>query len=480
MTHLWTADEIVKATGGACSGTWTASGVSIDSRSIEKGDVFVALKGPNFDGHEFVSDAIDNGAAAAIVGSSIEDSDSYHNKLVIVKDTFAALQKLGEAARARTKACIVAVTGSVGKTGTKEALKLSLSAQGATHATAGNLNNHWGVPLSLSRMPADTKFGVFELGMNHPGEIAPLSKLVRPHVAIVTSVEAVHLEFFNSVAEIADEKAAIMAGLEPGGIVVLPRDNPHYARLNASTKTYGCEHAVSFGTGGDAAARLVAWSLTPDGTQVAAEFGGQRITYDMIVSGRHWALNSVAALAAIEALGADLRHGAAALAKLAAPVGRGARTQIPTDDGTILLIDESYNASPAAVRLLAETIAQTHQSVSGTNSRLIMVLGDMLELGDEAPSLHADLASSLQAAGIDQVFTAGPLMKNLHDTLPKHMRGGHAQDAEILSDLVTQEIRSGDVVAVKGSHGSRMGTVVDAILALSPSQSRAAQRAATG
>ena len=480
MTPLWTTDEIAKATAGTCSGSWSASGVSIDSRSIQEGDVFVALKGPNFDGHEFVPDALGKGAAAAIVDETFKDSDSYHDKLVIVKDTFAALQNLGKAARARTKARVVAVTGSVGKTGTKEALKLGLSAQGATHATAGNLNNHWGVPLSLSRMPANTKFGVFELGMNHPGEIAPLSELVRPHVAVITSVEAVHLEFFASVAEIADEKAAIMAGLEPEGVIVLPRDNPHYARLSANTKKYGCERAVSFGTGGDAAVRLVAWSLTPDGTQVAAEFGGQRITYDMIVSGRHWALNSVAALAAIEALGADLRQGAAALAKLAAPIGRGARTRIPTDDGAILLIDESYNASPAAVRLLAETIAQTHQSVSGTNSRLIMVLGDMLELGDEAPMLHADLANSLKSAGIDQVFTAGPLMKNLHDALPECMRGDHAQDAETLSNLVRQKIRTGDVVAIKGSHGSRMGIVVDAVLALLPTQMKPALRAANG
>ena len=333
MSTLWTSAEVTHATAGTCSGSWNAAGVSIDSRTVEKGDLFIALKGPNFDGHQFVADALNNGAAAAIVQEPFKDSDNYHDKLVMVKDTFAALQNLGQAARARTTARIVAVTGSVGKTGTKEALKLSLSAQGATHATEGNLNNHWGVPLSLSRMPADTKYGVFELGMNHAGEIAPLSKLVRPHVAVITSVEAVHLEFFNSVAEIADEKSAIMAGLEPEGIVVLPRDNPHYTRLSAAMDNYNCKHAVSFGAGGAAAARLVSWSLTPDGTQVAAEFGGQRITYDMIVSGRHWALNSVAALAAIEALGADLRFGAAALAKLAAPRGCAGRWTLNAGSG---------------------------------------------------------------------------------------------------------------------------------------------------
>jgi len=477
VTALWTTVEVTKATGGTCSGSWSASGVSIDSRSIQKGDLFVALKGPNFDGHQFAADALSKGAAAVIVQESFRDSDGYHDKLVMVKDTFAALQNLGKAARARTSARIVAVTGSVGKTGTKEALKLSFKVQGATHATEGNLNNHWGVPLSLARMPTETEYGVFELGMNHAGEIAPLSKLVRPHVAIITNVEAAHLEFFNSIVEIADEKAAIMAGLEPDGVVVLPRDNPHYARLASATTAYKCKSAVSFGTGGDAAARLVAWSLTPDGTQVAAEFDGQRIIYDMIVSGRHWALNSVAALAAIEALGADLRLGAAALAKLAAPQGRGARARIQTSAGSILLIDESYNASPAAVRLLAETLAQMRQSVSGTSGRLIMVLGDMLELGAGAASLHADLATSLQSAAIDLIFTAGPLMKSLHDALPRDMRGDHATNAEELAQLVIQTISAGDVIAIKGSHGSHMGVVVDAILALGTNHTQSAPRA---
>ncbi len=466
MTPLWTSDDVVKATGGKTAGTWSASGVSIDSRTVRKGDLFVAIKGPNFDGHEFVADALKNGAAAAIVQDANKDSDSYQDRLVMVKDTFAALQDLGKFSRTRSKAKIIAVTGSVGKTGTKEALKLGLSILGSTHASEGNLNNHWGVPLSLARMPADTQFGVFELGMNHAGEIAPLSKLVRPQVAIITNVEAAHLEFFNSVAEIADEKASIMAGLEKGGTIVLPRDNPHFVRLSAAAKKYDCEHIVTFGTGGDAGARLVSWSLTPDGTQVAAEFGGRRMTYDMIVSGRHWALNSVAALAGIEALGVDIHMPAAALAKLAAPQGRGARTKVKVDGGSLLLIDESYNASPAAVRLLAETMAQMHQPVSGAGDRLILVLGDMLELGPAAEVLHAGLAQSLEAARIDLVFTAGALMKNLHDSLPRKMRGGHAADSEALAPIVTRALRAGDVVAVKGSHGSRTGVVVRAIAAM--------------
>ena len=469
MSALWTASDVVKATGGKYSGAWEATGVSIDSRSVKPGDLFVALKGPNFDGHGFALDALKRGAAAVLVHSEVPDSGDYHSKLVMVKDTFAALQDIAAAARARTNAKIIAVTGSVGKTGTKEALKLGLSYLGKTHATEGNLNNHWGVPLSLARMPADSAFGVFELGMNHPGEIAPLSKMVRPHAVIVTAVEAAHLEFFNSVAEIANEKAAIIAGLEPNGVAVLPRDNAQYTRLLAATKTHNVKQVVGFGTSGDTTARLVSWSLTPDGTQVAAEFDGERITYDMIVSGRHWALNSVAALASIRAVSGDFRRAAGALSKLAAPPGRGARERVKIDGGSVLVIDETYNASPAAVRVLAETLAQMRQPVGGPlggKGRLIMALGDMLELGTQAPALHADLAESLRLARVSLVFTAGPLMEHLHNALPPAMRGGHAKDSKSLAPLVTAAVRAGDVVAVKGSHSSHMEVVVAALLAL--------------
>ncbi len=459
---LWTAAAATAAVSGICAGTWTANGVSIDSRTVAAGDIFIALKGPSFDGHGYVLDALKKGAAGAIVHEAVPDSGEYHDRLIVVKDTFLALENLARAARARTDAKIIAVTGSVGKTGTKEALKLALGLQGPTHATAGNLNNHWGVPLSLARMPAASEYGVFELGMNHAGEIAPLSKLVRPHAAVITTVEAAHLEFFATVADIADEKAAIMAGLEPDGVVVLPSDNPHFARLMASAKAYGVK-TIAFGTGGDATARLFAWSLTPDGTQVCAEFDDQRITYDMIVSGRHWALNSIAALAAVRAIGANFHLGAAALARLSAPAGRGARKRIKTADGSLLLIDESYNASPAAVRVLAETMAQMHQSVGGAGGRLILVLGDMKELGAKGAALHAGLAPSLKAARIDLVFTAGPMMRHLHDALPAAMRGAHAADAAAMATALQNALRSGDVVAVKGSHSSRMDLVADAI-----------------
>ncbi len=459
---LWTAADAAKAVSGTCTGTWSATGISIDSRTVAAGDLFIALKGPSFDGHGYVAEALKKGAAGAIVHQAVPESGEYHDRLIVVKDTFLALENLARAARARTEAKIIAVTGSVGKTGTKEALKLALAVQGATHATEGNLNNHWGVPLSLARMPAATQFGVFELGMNHPGEIAPLSKLVRPHAAVITTVEAAHLEFFASVGEIAEEKAAIMAGLEPGGVAVMPSDNPHYGRLSAAAKRYGAR-IVAFGTGGEAAARLFAWSLTPDGTQVAAEFDNERIMYDMIVSGRHWALNSIAAIAAVKAIGGNIHLAAAALARLAAPVGRGARKRLTVAGGKVLLIDESYNASPAAVRVLADTMAQMHQPVGGASGRLIMVLGDMRELGTKAAELHAGLADSLKAAHIDLVYTAGPMMKHLHDALPEKMRGAHAPDSAALIGVLEKDMRAGDVVAVKGSHASRMDLVVEAL-----------------
>jgi UDP-N-acetylmuramoyl-tripeptide--D-alanyl-D-alanine ligase len=469
---LWTAQEIAKATDGTTTGAWSATGVSIDTRTVKHGDLFVALKGPSFDGHEFVGAALEKGAAGALVHRADFNkadhkpvSDNSHTRTVLVKDTFAGLQNLGRAARARTSAAVVAVTGSVGKTGTKEALKTALGAQGATHATEGNLNNHWGVPLSLSRMPRESKFGVFELGMNHAGEIAPLAQLVQPHVAVITAVEAVHLEFFESVDGIADEKASIMDGLLRGGTAILPRDSASYHRLTAAAEERGVR-AVSFGSHG-ADALLVAWSLTPSGTQVAADIGGDRYTYEVGAAGRHWALNSVAVLAAVHALGADVHKAAAAFANLTAPVGRGAHRHVSGPNGAFVVIDESYNASPASIRAVAETVGIMEVG----KGRRILVLGDMLEMGASAGDLHADLAPALRAARIDLVFTAGPLMERLHDALPREMRGGHGKDSAALSPIVAQAVRTGDVVAVKGSHGSRMGVIVQALAALDASSS---------
>jgi len=478
MTALWTAQEIAAATKGRTGGTWSASGVSIDTRTLKTSDLFVALQGPNFDGHNFVDAALAAGAAGALVHREVPaapdsklESGKSHNRLVVVKDTFSGLQDLAKASRARTNAKVVAVTGSVGKTGTKEALKVALGALGETYATEGNLNNHWGVPLSLARLPRDTRYGVFELGMNHAGEIAPLARLAQPHVAIVTAVEAVHLEFFPSVDAIADEKASIMDGLVAGGTAILPRDSASYHRLAAAAAQRGCR-AMSFGSHG-AAALLVAWSLTPSGTQVAADIAGHRHTYEIGVAGRHWALNSVAVLAAVHALGGDVAKAAAALARLTAPTGRGAHRRVAGPGGAFVVIDESYNASPASIRALAETLG----AIDVSGGRRILVLGDMLEMGATAPAIHADLAPALRANNIDLVFTAGPLMEHLHNALPREMRGGHARDSATLAPRVTQAVRANDVVAVKGSHGSRMAVVVAAITALDASS---APRAANG
>lgn len=460
MTALWTNTDICSATGGRTSGEWDADGISIDSRTVAAGDLFVALSGPRFDGHDFVAEALDRGAAAAMVArDSVAGLKPVNEeRLVIVDDTLDGLNALAAAARGRTGARIAAVTGSVGKTTTKEALALVLGRQGATHATTGNLNNHWGAPLSIARMPTESQFGVFELGMNHAGEIAPLSKLARPHVAIVTAVEAVHLEFFDSVDGIADAKAEIFQGLGPEGIAVLPADNPYHDRLAQAARASGVTSLTSFGTEKSAAYRLIAWSLTETGTRVAADIDGRRIVFEIGLRGKHMALNCLAALAAVAALGGDTERAAGDLYDMKPPKGRGARHTIQLDGGSFVLIDESYNASPASVLALINTVAATQRS-----GRLVLALGDMLELGPEARELHADLAVSIANAGVDSVFTAGPLMKSLHDSLPADMAGFHANDSDSLAVQVADVVRPGDVVAVKGSFGSRMSVVVDAL-----------------
>ncbi|MSQ86875.1 MAG: UDP-N-acetylmuramoylalanyl-D-glutamyl-2,6-diaminopimelate--D-alanyl-D-alanine ligase [Alphaproteobacteria bacterium] len=461
MTALWNAQDIAAATRGATSGSWTASSVSIDSRTIQKGDLFIALQGPNHDGHDHVEAAIAAGAAGLLVHHEPKafSSDS-NDKLLLVKDTFTALNDLGRAARARCDGKIVAVTGSVGKTGTKEALKLAFAALGATYATSGNLNNHWGVPLSLARMARETQFSIFEIGMNHAGEIAPLAKLVAPHVVIITTVAAVHLEFFDSVAGIADEKASIAAGLIYDGMAILPADSEFFDRLCAQVRSHRCRNIISFGADGDAQARLVSAAFNAKGMQVAADILGQRITFDLGVTGRQWAINALAVLAAVKVIGGDVLAAAAALSQLTPTKGRGTRTAIQLQGGSFTLIDESYNASPASVKALAETLGQIK---ANSKKRVVLVLGDMLELGTQSAELHAELQTTIVANGIDTVFTAGPLMEHLHHALPREKRGGHTKDAATLAPLVAASVKPGDVLAVKGSNGSRMSHVVEAL-----------------
>ncbi len=457
---LWTAKEAAAAVGAETDAAWTATGVSIDSRTVGPGDLFIALKGPVFDAHEFVAEALGKGAAGAIVDHR-PDGVTDDGLLLVVDDTLRALEALGRAARERTAARIVAVTGSVGKTGTKEALKLVLDRHGKTHASAGSYNNLWGVPLSLSRMPVDTDYAVFEIGMNHAGEITPLVKLVRPHVAMITNVEAVHLEFFDSIQGIADAKAEIFLGLDKGGTAILNRDNPRYDQLVKRAQEAGVEKMIGFGSHPEATARLINFVLHPTCSCISADIAGQAVTYKVASPGRHWVMNSLGVMAVLHALDGDLGLAGLALAQMTPPKGRGQRHRVELRSGSFELIDDSYNASPAAMKAAFETLAAT---APGARGRRIAVLGDMRELGEQADRLHAALADDLEETGIDLVFSAGPHMAKLHAALPESRRGAHVEKSDELPALLVQAIRAGDVVLVKGSLGSRMGPVVDALL----------------
>lgn len=459
-TPLWTADEAARATGGRNTRAWQAQGVSIDSRTLAREDLFVAIKGPNTDGHAHVKDALLRGAAAAIVSHVPEDCGGA--PLLLVEDTQAALEALGRAARLRGRTKVIAVTGSVGKTGTKEALRLVLERQAKTSASLASLNNLWGVPLSLARMPRDAVYGVFEIGMNHPGELAPLSRLVRPDVAVITTVAAVHMEFFETVMDIAEAKAEIFAGMS-GGVAVLNRDNPFFPILLVGAYSAGVERVIGFGAHPDAQMRLVGYAADATGADVAARFDGRDLHYRLGVPGRHWALNSLAVIAAASAVGADLDAALASLADLAAPKGRGRRHRILIPGGSFELIDDSYNASPTSMRAAFEILSA---SEPGPGGRRLAALGDMLELGPDSPRLHAALAGPLRAGRIDLVFTAGALMAALHDALPPEMRGAHAPNSDALARLLVEAVRPGDVIVVKGSLGSRMGRVIEALLGL--------------
>lgn len=456
---LWTACEAVTATKGRNMGQdWAASGVSIDSRTVLPGDLFVAITGPNNDGHDYVKAALAAGACAALV-HKIPDGMGGDAPLLHVEDSMAGLEALARAARARSPARICAVTGSVGKTGTKEMLALALGRQGFTHCSAGNLNNHWGVPLSLARLPASAAFAVFELGMNHPGEIAPLTRLVRPHVAIITTIEAVHAAHFSGTEQIADAKAEIFEGIEPGGVAVLNRDNRHFARLADAARARGAA-ILSFGNHIDADARLLDCGIDPARTAIFALIGDHPIAYSLGVAGQHWALNSLAVLLASRSMGAAVDQAAAALTAMTPPKGRGLRQRAAIKGGSIEVIDESYNASPVSMKAAIATLAAQRPA---KGARRIAVLGDMLELGEASAEQHAGLATALSGWGIDCVFTAGPLMAHLHEALPPERRGRHFKDADEAATALGNEIHAGDVVMVKGSAGSRMGRVVKAL-----------------
>jgi len=378
----------------------------------------------------------------------------------VVDDVLAALVDLGRASRARFDGQVIAVTGSVGKTSTKEALLHVLSAQGQTHASAASFNNHWGVPLSLARCPATARFAVFEIGMNHAGEIAPLVKMVRPHVAIITTVEPVHLEFFSGIEAIADAKAEIFEGVEPGGAVVLNRDNAQFARLARRAKSCGISRIVSFGENKKAEARLIDLSLHATCSAVHADILGHEVTYKLGMPGRHMAMNSLAVLSAALLAGVDLALASLSLSQLVPAAGRGVRQTLEVPGGEVTLIDETYNANPAS---MAAAIGVLGRAKVGPRGRRIAVLGDMLELGPAGAGLHAGLNDAIKADHIDLVFCCGPLMRNLWDSLSTGKRGGYADSAANLEPQVLAALRAGDALMVKGSNGSKMKTIVNAL-----------------
>jgi UDP-N-acetylmuramoyl-tripeptide--D-alanyl-D-alanine ligase len=461
-TPLWTASAMAAAMRAEVGGALpqAVSGISIDSRTIAPGDAYFAIKGAVHDGHDFVAAALKAGAALAVVEKGKREEFASGAPLLVVDDALAALVDLAQAARARLDAQVIAVTGSVGKTSTKEALRLVLAAQGETHASTASFNNHWGVPLSLARCPASARFAVFEIGMNHAGEIRPLVKLVRPHVAVITTVEPVHLEFFDGVEAIADAKAEIFEGVVPGGAVVLNRDNAQFARLERHAGQLGISRIVSFGADENSDARLIDVSLHAACSAVHAEILGQEVTYKLGVPGRHMALNSLAVLAAASLSGADLALASLSLSHLKPAAGRGVHRTLELAGGEVTVIDESYNANPAS---MVAALSVLGQAAIGPRGRRIAVLGDMLELGATSADLHSGLNDAIKANRIDLVYCCGPLMRNLWDALSTGKRGGYADNAENLEAQVAAAIRAGDAIMIKGSFGSKMKTIVNAL-----------------
>jgi UDP-N-acetylmuramoyl-tripeptide--D-alanyl-D-alanine ligase len=459
---LWTLEEMASAMGAERAGQVPASvaGLSIDSRSVAPGEAFFAIRGDRRDGHDFVSDALAAKAALAVVAADRRAQFPDDAPLLVVPDVLIALRELAAAARRRMPGKVIGVTGSVGKTGTKEALRLALSKDGETHASAASYNNQWGVPLSLARCPSSAQYAVFEMGMNHPGEIAPLSRLVRPHVAIVTTIAPVHLEFLGSLANIADAKAEIFLGVPPDGAAILNCDISQFAQLKERAHQAGITRVISFGENAQADARLIKCALHARCSTVEAEILGTRFSYKIGAPGRHLVVNSLAVLAAAEMVGADIALAALALADLQPAPGRGAPVTIDLSGGSALLLDESYNANPASVEA---ALAVLGRSVIGPQGRRIAVLGDMLELGPTGADLHRQLAAAVVANDIDLVFCCGPLMRALWDALSANRRGGYAEDSAALEAQVLPAVRAGDVVMVKGSLGSRMAAIVKAL-----------------
>lgn len=450
MSALWTSAEIAAATDGTASTDFTATQVAFDSREVTPGTLFIALKGEATDGHNFLAQAFDRGASGAIVS---EDCDQPH---VRVADTMAALEALGIAARGRTDAKIIGVTGSVGKTGTKEALFACLDriSRGAAHRSVKSYNNHTGVPLSLARMPAETVFGVFEMGMNHAGELAALTRMVRPHVALVTTIAPAHTEFFSGEEAIADAKGEIFQGLEPGGVAIIPHDSPHRDRLIAAAKPHAAK-IVTFGLSKDADVHPIErMAALGGGTFVSARVGHKELSFTLAPPGEHWVANAMAVLAAVDAVGGDLAQAGLALAELEGLAGRGARLTVALPDGDALVIDESYNANPASMRATLKVLG------AETAARRIAVLGEMRELGDDSDAYHAALAGPLDEASVSYAILVGDGMTALAKALEGQMDFVHVASAAQAGDALNAVLSPGDAVLIKGSNAVGLSALV--------------------
>ena len=458
---LWNSAAIAAACKGTAHGDFTADGISFDSREVLPGDLFIALKGDATDGHRFAGNALANGAAGFLVSEAPDEiGDTPH---IRVADTMAALNALGSAARDRSSALRIGVTGSVGKTGVKEALKAALArfAPDAVHASVKSYNNHTGVPLSLARMSADARFGVFEMGMNHAGELAELTLLVRPHIAVVTWIASAHREFFAAEADIARAKAEIFAGLPAGGTAIIPHDNVH-ADLLAAAATAAEAKVVRFGIGEGADVRATHVALLPDCSCVTAKIGAETLTFKIGMAGRHWVNNALAVLAAVQAAGGDLALAGLALAELSGLPGRGRRLRVAAPGGQAIVIDEAYNANPAS---MAAGLAVLKEVAPANRGRRMALLGGMKELGALSDEFHAGIAPHIIAAGVAVAVLVGAEMTPLAAALQRSIDVRHVSDADAALAELTRLIAADDVLLVKGSNSIGLGRVVEALAA---------------
>ncbi|SEI12799.1 UDP-N-acetylmuramoyl-tripeptide--D-alanyl-D-alanine ligase [Rhizobium tibeticum] len=464
MNWLWTTEDMIAAMAGRPFGTLPEgiTGISIDSRSIASGEAFFAIKGDRVDGHDYASMAMANGAALLVVSEArLPAMGRLTVPVIVVEDVLAALGKLGQASRARSRAQIIAVTGSVGKTTTKEMLRRVLSPSGKVHASVASFNNHWGVPLTLARMPLDTYFGVFEVGMNHPDEIRPLVKMIQPHVAVITTIAPAHLGNFKSIREIATAKAEVFEGVVPGGQVVLNRDNDQFNFLERTAETHGIQHVHSFGQHAKAEFRLAEFNGSDQSSTLWITIDGETKEVAIGAPGRHIAENALAALGVVKLVGADMQQAIAALATLQPEKGRGRRHRLAIERSSFTVVDESYNANPASMRAAIAVLAS---SVPTGTGRRVAVLGDMLEMGDYAERVHSDLAGPLLAAGIEHVWLAGPEMVALKESLPESVQVVHYEKTEELAEYILNAVAAGDVLMVKSSLGIGFGKIVAALL----------------